>query len=101
MDFVAGIEPHSTMDSPSSSTRRRKGKRQQQKSSTRKIDEKLEEKEHLLARKKAQQERLHHESAKIVLWRQPINTIHYSLLEIIYLVHHNFKLLIFSGHYIG
>jgi membrane protein YqaA with SNARE-associated domain len=96
MDFVAGIEPHSTMDSPSSSTRRRKGKRQQQKLSslTKKIDKKLEEKEHLLARKKAQQERLHHESAKIVLWRQPINTIHYSLLEIIYLVHHNFKLLI-------
>jgi len=100
MDFVAGIEPHSTMDSPSSSSRRRKGKRQQQQQqqqqqkSTSKIDEKLEEKEHLLALKKTQQELLRQETAKIVLWRQPINTIHYCFLEIIYLIHYNFKHLI-------
>jgi membrane-associated HD superfamily phosphohydrolase len=97
MDFVAGIEPHSTMDSPSSSSRRRKGKRQQQQQqqkSTSKIDKKLEEKEHLLALKKTQQELLRQETAKIVLWRQPINTIHYCFLEIIYLIHYNFKHLI-------
>jgi len=84
MNFVAGIEPHSTMDSPS--TRRRKGKRQQQKSKS--------EIENLLTIKKLQQEQIRKETAKIVLWRQPINTIHYSLLELIYLIHYNFKHLI-------
>jgi len=84
MNFLTGIEPHSTMDSPSN--RRRKGKRQQQKSKS--------EIENLLTIKKLQQEQIRKETAKIVLWRQPINTIHYSLLELIYLIHYNFKHLI-------
>jgi len=78
MNLVAGIESHSKMGSPSSSTRRRKGRRQQSKR-----DEKL-----------GQQERLHQDAAKVVLWRQPINTIHYSFLEIIYLLHDNLKLFV-------
>jgi hypothetical protein len=84
MNFVAGIEPHTTMDSPSN--RRRKGKRQQQKSKS--------EIENLLILKKLQQEQIRQETSKIVLWRQPLNTIHYSLLELIYLIHYNFKHLI-------
>ena len=116
MNFKAGIEPHSTMLSSSTTNRRRKGKQQQQKSaipsksfvfiafrSTRlslrfsnlpSSAKKLEEKEHLLTLKKSQQEMLRHETAKLVLWRQPIRTIHYSILELIYLIHHNFRRLI-------
>jgi membrane protein YqaA with SNARE-associated domain len=37
---------------------------------------------------------LRHETDKIVLWRQPIRTIQYCILELIYLIHHNFKRLI-------
>jgi membrane protein YqaA with SNARE-associated domain len=48
----------------------------------------------LLTLKKIHQEQLRHETAKIVLWRQPINTIHYCFLELIYLIHYNFKHLI-------
>ncbi|CAF2927453.1 unnamed protein product, partial [Rotaria sp. Silwood2] len=55
------------------------------------LDEELEEKEQILIRKKSHQEIIHNEIDKIVVWRQPINTIHYCLLEIIYLIHHNFK----------
>lgn len=34
---------------------------------------------------------LRHEADKIVLWRHPIRTIHYCILELIYLFHHNIK----------
>jgi membrane protein YqaA with SNARE-associated domain len=37
---------------------------------------------------------LRQDTAKIVLWRQPIRTIHYCILELIYLIHHSFKRLI-------
>jgi len=37
---------------------------------------------------------LRHETAKIVLWRQPIRTIQYAIYELIYLIHLNFKRLI-------
>lgn len=37
---------------------------------------------------------LRQETAKIVLWRQPIRTIQYCVLELIYLIHHNFKSLV-------
>ena len=55
---------------------------------------KLEGKKQLLSLKKSQQEMLRQETAKIVLWRQPIRTVQYCVLELIYLVHHNFKRLI-------
>ena len=86
MNFVAGIETHSTMDSPTSTRQRIRTKPQ--------LNESLEEKEQLLTIKKAQQEQIRQETAKLVLWRQPINTIYYSLLEIIYLIHYNFQYLI-------
>jgi hypothetical protein len=99
MNFKAGIETHSTMDSSSTTNRQRKGKQQQKspvisKSNLSTSSENLEEKEHLLTLKKSQQEMLRHETEKIVLWRQPIRTIQYSLLELIYLIHLNFKRLI-------
>ena len=56
--------------------------------------ENLKEKDRLKASKRSQQEMLRNEVAKIVLWRHPIRTIQYSILELIYLVHHNFKQLI-------
>jgi membrane protein YqaA with SNARE-associated domain len=122
MNFKAGIESPSTMPtSSSSSNRRRKGKQQQQPpalsnslvkykclysivikylfsskspSSSSPSAGKLEEKKKLLKLKKSHQEMLRQETAKIVIWRQPIRTIHYSILELIYLIHHNFKRLI-------
>lgn len=58
------------------------------------LSENLEERKHSLTLKKSQQEMLRQETAKLVLWRQPIRTIHYCILELIYLIHHNFKRLI-------
>ncbi|CAF5214898.1 unnamed protein product, partial [Rotaria magnacalcarata] len=81
--------------STSSSSRRRKRK---QPKSTSILNSKLTtpsknlvEQEHLLAKKKSQQEMLRHEADKIVLWRHPICTINYCILELIYLFHHNIK----------
>ncbi|UJR13494.1 hypothetical protein I4U23_000508 [Adineta vaga] len=81
------------MDVPSSTARRRKEKQRQQQQqkknsspiqsltgSTSNVDE-------LVITNKTIQE----ETSKIVLWRHPISTIHYCILEIIYLIHHNFK----------
>ncbi|CAF2473344.1 unnamed protein product [Rotaria sp. Silwood2] len=84
---------------PSSSTsRRRKGKQQKSSAITNSkltsSSKNLVEKEHLLAIKKSQQEMLRHEAEKIVLWRHPIRTINYCILELIYLFHHNFKRLV-------
>ena len=50
--------------------------------------------ENLLTIKKTQQDALRHETSQIVLWRQPISTVSYAILEMIYLIHHNFQLLI-------
>ncbi|CAF4025666.1 unnamed protein product [Adineta steineri] len=100
MDFTAGIETYSTMDLSSTTTtttmrqRTEKSSQLETTKSTSNINEILEEKEHLLALKKTQQKLIHEETSKIVLWRQPINTIHYCLLELIYLIHHNFKYII-------
>ncbi|CAF0734614.1 unnamed protein product [Rotaria sp. Silwood1] len=94
MNFKAGIESHATMPS-SSTSRRRKGKQQKSSAITNSklpsASKNLVEKEHLLAFKKSQQEMLRHETDKIVLWRHPIRTIHYCILELVYLFHHNFK----------
>lgn len=38
-----------------------------------------------------EQDRIRRETANIVLWRQPIDTIYYGVLELIYLIVHNFK----------
>ena len=54
----------------------------------------MKEKARLITKRKSEQEMLRHESAKIVLWRQPLRTLQYSLLELIYLSHHYFKQLI-------
>ncbi|CAF3585801.1 unnamed protein product [Adineta steineri] len=103
MNFKAGIEPQSTMASSSSSNRRRKGKQQQQQKSTTTTTSnskstsssgKSTEKERLLTLKKSKKEMFRQETAKIVLWRQPIRTIQYCILELIYLIHLSFKRLI-------
>lgn len=52
---------------------------------------KKSDKQEDLPNKKLHQEMLRQEAAKIVLWRHPIRTIQYSVLEIIYLISHNFK----------
>ncbi|CAF1287663.1 unnamed protein product [Rotaria sordida] len=100
MNLAAGIESHTTNGLSSSSTHQRKTKQQENLlelknakliRSISQHDEELEEKQQTLIRKKGEQEIIRNETDKIVLWRQPINTIHYCLLEIIYLIHHNFK----------
>lgn len=91
MVLTMNIETRVRSDSASSTLRQRTGTFSRQGSNH---SENLEEQERLLTIKREQTERLHHEIAKIVLWRQPINTITYSLLEIIYLLHSNLKLLI-------
>lgn len=85
------VETRIRSDSSSSTLRQRTGTFSRQSSNH---SESLEEQERLLTIKREQNERLHQEIAKIVLWRQPINTITYSFLEIIYLLHSNLKLLI-------
>ena len=91
MVLMMNIETRIRSDSSSSTLRQRTGTFSRQSSNH---SENLEEQERLLTIKREQNERLHQEIAKIVLWRQPINTITYSLLEIIYLLHSNLKLLI-------
>lgn len=100
MNFKLGLDSQTTTmasTSPSTTTRRRKGKAKSQTISNSKTfssSKKLEEKEHLLSLKKSHQEMIRHETEKIVLWRHPIRTIQYAVLEVIYLIHHNFKRLI-------
>ncbi|CAF3325187.1 unnamed protein product [Rotaria socialis] len=97
MNFKAGIESHTTMGtlSTSSSSRRRKGKQPKStsipNSKLTTSSKNLEEQEHLLAKKKSQQEMLRHEADKIVLWRHPVCTINYCVLELIYIFHHIIK----------
>ncbi|CAF0998590.1 unnamed protein product [Adineta ricciae] len=85
MHFAAAIETHPSMDASASTTRQR---RQSQISATLNTDE------NLLTIKKTQQDALRHEISQIVLWRQPISTVSYAILEMIYLIHHNFRLFI-------
>ncbi|CAF1598744.1 unnamed protein product [Rotaria sp. Silwood1] len=100
MNLAAGIESHLTNNLCSSLTRRQQINQQEKSNEIKNdklirsistLDEELEEKEQILIHKKSHQDIIHYESDKIVLWRQPINTIHYCFLEIIYLIHHNFK----------
>lgn len=98
MNLKVGIESQPSK-MPSSSNRQRKKKQQKQstttvnsKSTSDSVD--LKEKARLIAKRKSQQEMLRNEAAKIVLWRQPLRTIQYSLLELIYLTHYYLKQLI-------
>jgi len=95
MNLKLGLaESQTAMASTSNSSRRRKPKTKTSTSLNSSSSQNLEEKEHLLALKRSQQEILRHEAEKIVLWRHPISTIQYAVLELIYLIHHNFKRLI-------
>ncbi|CAF1052886.1 unnamed protein product [Adineta ricciae] len=77
--------------SASSSNRQRKRKRDKSSATLNSQSNFTPEKVHL---KKSQKEMLRHETAKIVLWRQPIRTLHYCILELLYLSHLSFKRLI-------
>jgi len=84
MNFAAGIEAHSTMDSPSTRPRQRRT------TTTTNQNERPNER----SSQKAQKQKLKNEIEKIVLWRQPLNTIQFAIAEIFYLIHHNLKYLI-------